>query len=119
MKVFHSNIEQDTKDNTNYRTVVYTTERLQIVYMNIKPLDNIHKEIHKDHDQFIRIESGRGIAIIEGNTYELYDGIGLVIPAGFEHEIINSSIDEEMKLYTIYTPPEHKSNTINEENPDI
>lgn len=119
MKIFHANIEQDTISNTNYRNVVYTTDKLQIVYMNIKPLDNIHKEIHKDHDQFIRIEQGFGIAIIDGNTYDLYDGIAIVIPAGSEHEIINSSIDKDMKLYTIYTPPEHKPNTINTENPDI
>ena len=115
--IFYENIEENTINNDYYRKVVYTG-KMQFVYMNILPLDNIHKEIHLDHDQFIRIESGEGIAIINNKKYKLYDGIGIIIPAGTEHEIINTSDVNNLKLYTIYTPPEHKPNTIQKYNPD-
>ena len=79
-EIFYENIEKNTNDNTAYRKVVYTG-KMQFVYMNIKPMDNIHKEIHNEHDQFIRIENGEGEAILNGKIYKLYDGIGLIIPA--------------------------------------
>jgi mannose-6-phosphate isomerase-like protein (cupin superfamily) len=91
---------------------------MQLVYMSIKPLDDIHKEVHKEHDQFIRVEQGEGNAIINGETYKLYDGIGIMIPAGAIHQIINTSKDKDLKLYTIYSPPEHKPNTLQEDNPE-
>ena len=115
--IFYENIETNTIENTSYRKIVYTG-RMQFVYMSIKPMDNIHKEIHEEHDQFIRVEEGEGNAILNGKTYKLYDGIGLMIPAGIEHQITNTSKDKELKLYTIYSPPEHKSGLIQEENPD-
>ena len=115
--IFYENIETTTIENTAYRKVVYTG-KMQFVYMNIKPLDDIHKEIHEDHDQFIRIEEGEGEAIIDGKSYKLFDGIGLIIPAGKEHQIINTSKDKELKLYSIYSPPEHKDKLVQEENPD-
>jgi len=116
-EVFYENVEKKTIENTAYRKVVYTG-KMQFVYMNIKPLDNIHKEIHVFHDQFIRIEQGEGEAIIDDISYKLSDGIGLIIPAGKEHQIINTSKDKELKLYTIYSPPEHKDRLIQEQNPD-
>jgi mannose-6-phosphate isomerase-like protein (cupin superfamily) len=116
--IFHENIEKNTIKNKNYRNVVYTGKKLQFVYMSLKPLDNIHKEIHKTHDQFIRVESGNGIAIIENKKYKLKDGIGLIIPAGKIHEIKNTSSKKELKLYTIYAPPEHRPNLIVKINPD-
>jgi mannose-6-phosphate isomerase-like protein (cupin superfamily) len=79
--VFHEDIEKNTIKNKNYRKVSYTGKHLQFVYMSIKPLDNIHKEVHKTHDQFIRVEKGEGTAIIEKKKYKLKDGIGLIIPA--------------------------------------
>jgi len=115
--IFYENIEEKTKENKSYRKVVYTG-KLQFVYMSIKPLDTIHKEIHKDHDQFIRIEKGQGRATINGRIYNLYDGIGFIIPAGFQHEILNTSHNEELKLYTIYSPPEHKDGLEQVDNPD-
>lgn len=115
--IFYENIEEKTLGNTAYRKVVFTG-KLQFVYMNIKPLDDIHKEIHAEHDQFIRIEQGNGEANIDGKIYKLYDGIGIIIPAGKEHQIINTSKDKELKLYTIYSPAEHKADLIQEENPD-
>ena len=116
--VFYQNIEKETIENNNYRNVVYTSTNQQFVYMSIKPNDNIKKEIHKDHDQFIRIEKGTGVAIINGKEYKLFDGIGLIIPAGSCHEIKNTSNTENLKLYTIYSPPEHKDGIVQKENPD-
>ena len=115
--IFYEDIETKTQENTAYRKVVYTGKQ-QFVYMSIKPLDDIHKEVHNEHDQFIRIEDGEGTAIINDKTYKLYDGIGLIIPAGATHQIINTSKDKDLKLYTIYSPPEHKSNTLQINNPD-
>jgi mannose-6-phosphate isomerase-like protein (cupin superfamily) len=86
--------------------------------MSIKPNDIIHKEIHKNHDQFIRVEKGKGIAIIENKKYKLYDGIGIIISAGKKHEIKNTSKTEDLKLYTIYAPPEHPPKTIQKNNPN-
>jgi len=116
-QVFYGNIEKQTIQNESYRKVAYTG-KLQFVYMSIKPLDNIHMEVHKDHDQFIRIEKGQGIALINEKEYKLYDGIGLVIPAGFKHMITNTSDKEELKLYTIYSPPEHADKLEQSVNPD-
>ncbi len=116
-KVFYQNVEEETIKNQDYRRVVYTG-KLQFVYMSINPQDNIHLETHPDHDQFFRIEQGEGIAKINGEEFKLYDGIGLVIPAGARHEIMNTSNTDNLKLYTIYSPPEHPPNRINTTNPD-
>jgi len=116
-KPFHMNIEKTTLSNNNYRNVLYTSKNQQIVVMSIKPNDNIHKEIHKDHDQFIRIEKGVGKAIINDVEYQLSDGIALIIPAGTTHEIINTSNTEDLKLYTIYSPPEHADKLVQHDKP--
>jgi mannose-6-phosphate isomerase-like protein (cupin superfamily) len=79
--------------------------------MSLKPKEDIHMEVHKDHDQFIRVEKGTGIAIIEGKKYKLKDGIGIIIPAGSRHQIINNG-KNKLKLYTIYSPPEHPDGLI-------
>jgi mannose-6-phosphate isomerase-like protein (cupin superfamily) len=115
--VFYENIEVNTIKNQNYRKVVYTG-KMQFVYMSLKPLDQIHMEVHPDHDQFLRIEKGNGQAIVNGQEYELYDGIGLIIPAGAQHQIKNTSETEDLKLYSIYTPPEHKPDRLDVNNPD-
>ena len=116
-RIFYENVEKKTKENNSYRKVVYTG-KFQFVYMSIKPLDNINMEIHKDHDQFIRIEQGKGIAIINGEKYDLTDGIGLIIPAGSTHEIKNISENVVLKLYTIYAPSEHADKLEQVDNPD-
>jgi len=116
--IFYANVEQETIANNNYRHVVFTGNNQQFVYMSIKPLDDIHMEVHKDHDQFIRIEKGEGIAILNSIEYKLYDGIGIIIPAGAQHQIINTSKINSLKLYTIYSPPEHKQGLVQESNPD-
>lgn len=115
--IFYEDIEKNTLENENYRKVVYTG-KMQFVYMSIKPLDDIHLEVHDDHDQFFRIEGGTGIAIVNNVEYELKDGIGLIVPAGASHRIINTSDIESLKLYSIYSPPEHPSNRLDVNNPD-
>ena len=115
--VFYENIKEKTIENKYYRQVVYTG-KMQLVYMSLKPLDQIHMEVHPDNDQFFRIEKGNGQAIVNGQVYKLGDGIGLIIPAGAEHQIKNTSETEDLKLSSIYTPPEHKPDRLDVNNPD-
>jgi len=118
MSGFSVNIEDKTLQNANFRHVLYTTPRSQLVIMTLEPGDDIGVEKHEDHDQFIRIEAGFGEAILDGETHILEDGVALVIPAGTEHNIINTSPDERMRLYTLYTPPEHPDGIIHETKAD-
>jgi mannose-6-phosphate isomerase-like protein (cupin superfamily) len=80
--------------------------------MTLKPGEEIGQEKHEGHDQFIRVEAGVGVAILDGEKHALADGTALVIPAGTEHNVINTSQSESMRLYTIYTPPEHPEGTV-------
>lgn len=114
MSGFSINIEDQTLHNENFRHVLYTTPRSQLVVMTLAPGDDIGVEKHADHDQFIRIEAGSGEAILDGETHMLEDGVALVIPAGTEHNIINTSPSDKMRLYTLYTPPEHPDGIIHE-----
>ena len=115
---YSDNIEKLTKDNQDYRRVLYTGPNQQFVLMSIQPKDEIKMEIHEDHDQFIRIEQGEGKAIIGKTEYVLKDDTGLIIPAGMPHQIINTSSTKTMKLYTIYSPKEHPKNLVQTTNPD-
>ncbi len=105
-------IEEKTSNNRNFRTVLFTTSRTQLVVMNLRPQEDIGSEVHHDVDQFIRIETGEGKAVLNGKEYPLKDGSAVVIPAGVEHNIINASAKEDMRLYSIYTPPEHADGTV-------
>jgi len=105
------NIEEKTLANNFFREVLFTTDKSQLVIMALKPGEEIGIEVHPEHDQFIRIESGKGKAIMNGEEHEISDGSAVIIPAGTQHNIINMS-EAAMKLYTIYTPPEHKQGTI-------
>ncbi len=118
LEPFYANVENETLQNSSYRKVLYTGKHQQFVIMSIPPLDDIHMEVHKTHDQFMRIEKGNGVAIINNKKYKLYDGIGLIIPAGAEHQIKNTSDTEDLKLYTIYSPPEHSADREDKKNPD-
>ncbi|WKZ31022.1 MAG: cupin domain-containing protein [Candidatus Dojkabacteria bacterium] len=111
MKGFHSNIEEETKSNSNFRRVLYTAKNSQLVLMSLKPKEEIGMEIHQN-DQFFRIESGEGKCLIDGNEYPLHDGVALVVPAGAEHNVINTSESEDLKLYTIYSPAHHKDGVV-------
>ncbi|HOW60208.1 MAG TPA: cupin domain-containing protein [Candidatus Moranbacteria bacterium] len=108
MKGFCANIEKDTLENENFRKVLYTGKHSQLVLMNLKPKEEIGMEVHEENDQFFRFEKGEGKCIIDGNEYDLKDGVAIVVPAGAQHNIINTSEVEELKLYTIYSPAHHK-----------
>jgi mannose-6-phosphate isomerase-like protein (cupin superfamily) len=112
MKGFFTNIEKDTLENNNFRKVLYTGKHSQLVLMSLKPLEEIGMEVHTDNDQFFRFEKGQGKCIIDGNEYELKDGTCIIVPAGAEHNIINTSDIEDLKLYTIYSPAHHKDGIV-------
>ena len=111
MKGYVTNIEEDTLSNKDFRRVLYTAKHTQLVLMSLRPKEEIGEEIHT-LDQFIRVEAGHGVAILNGVEHRLSDGLAVVIPAGTKHNVINGSPDEEMKLYTLYSPPEHRDGTI-------
>lgn len=111
MEFYVKNIEDDTRENNNFRKVLFTGEFSQLVVMSLLPGEDIGKEVHHDIDQFIRIEEGYGKAILDGSEYEIEDDFAIVVPAGTEHNVINES-DEKMKLYTVYSPAEHKEGTV-------
>lgn len=108
------NIERESVDNTAFRRVLYTAPNLQLVVMTLHPGEEIGMEIHDEGDQFIRVEGGDGEAILNGDRHQLGDGTSVVIPAGVEHNIVNTSSDRPLHLYTIYTPPEHPDGTVHE-----
>lgn len=112
MKGYVDNIEKVTIENTDYRRVLYTGRYSQLVVMNIQPGDEIGNEIH-GLDQFIRIEQGSAEVILNNgkHKYDVKDDWVAVIPAGTWHNVINTG-DEELKLYSIYSPPEHKEGTV-------
>lgn len=112
MKGFNANIEKDTLENNNFRKVLYTGKHSQLVLMSLKPMEEIGMEVHPDNDQFFRFEKGQGKCIIDGNEYALSDGSVIVVPAGAEHNIINVSDSEDLKLYTIYSPAHHKDGIV-------
>jgi mannose-6-phosphate isomerase-like protein (cupin superfamily) len=112
MKGFNANIEKDTLENNNFRKVLYTGKHSQLVLMSLKPMEEIGMEVHPDNDQFFRFESGQGKCIIDGNEYALENGSVIVVPAGAEHNIINVSDSEDLKLYTIYSPAHHKDGIV-------
>ncbi|MCL5407615.1 MAG: cupin domain-containing protein [Patescibacteria group bacterium] len=112
MKGFVSNIEQDTLENNNFRKVLYTGKHSQLVLMSLKPKEEIGMEVHEENDQFFRFEKGEGKCIIDGNESMVQDGSAVVVPAGAEHNIINTSTEEDLKLYTIYSPAHHKDGIV-------
>jgi len=112
MKGFSANIEQDTLANTNFRKVLYTGKNSQLVLMSLLPGEEIGMEVHPDNDQFFRFEKGEGKCLIDGNEYVLADGSAIVVPAGAQHNIINTSATEMLKLYTIYSPAHHKDGVV-------
>ena len=107
MKGYVDNIEKATLENGDFRRVLYTAKNSQLVLMSLKPGEEIGEEIH-NLDQFLRIEKGIGKAVLDGIEHLIEDGSAIVIPAGTKHNIINTSPDAELKLYTIYSPPEHR-----------
>jgi len=114
---FHTALEQDTIDNTDYRRVIYTAENCQLVLMSLKPGEEIGEEVHDEGDQFIRFDGGSGQVIISGKKYSVKDGDAVIIPAGSKHNVINTG-DEDLKLYTVYSPPHHQKDTVHKSKSD-
>lgn len=109
--MFKTNIEKDTLNNNYYRKVLFTTSQMQLVVMSLEPGEDIPLEIH-DGSQFIRVESGRGIAETPSKKVLLNDGVGIVIPPNIKHYIKNTGT-VALKLYSVYAPPEHPHKKIN------
>lgn len=114
MKGFFANIEEETLGNSNYRKVLYTGQYSQLVLMSLAPGEEIGLEIHSENDQFFRFEAGEGLVIIDDNEYQVSDGSAVVVPAGSQHNVVNTSADEPLKLYTIYSPAHHKDGIMKE-----
>ncbi|HQZ91144.1 MAG TPA: cupin domain-containing protein [Thermomicrobiales bacterium] len=105
-------IERKTLENPYFREVLFTAPHLQLVVMTLQPGEDIGQETHDDGDQFFRVEAGEGEALLDGERHPLRDGSIVVIPAGVEHNISNTSASEPLRVYTIYTPPEHPDGTV-------
>lgn len=105
------NIEEATAKNGDYRRVLFTAKHAQLVLMSLKPGEEIGEEVH-DLDQFIRFEAGEGAVILDGTSHSVSDGFAVVIPAGTRHNVINRSKAADLKLYSLYSPPEHKDGIV-------
>jgi mannose-6-phosphate isomerase-like protein (cupin superfamily) len=112
MQGYNINIEEATIKNSNFRQVLYTGKHCQLVLMSLPPKEEIGMEVHTDNDQFFRFESGFGKVIIDGNEYTVTNGSAVVVPAGAQHNVINVSETEDLKLYTIYSPAHHKDKIV-------
>ncbi len=110
MKGYFDNLEKATLENTDFRRVVYTARNSQVVLMSLKAGEEIGEEVH-ELDQFFRFESGEGKVVIDGVEHAVTDGSGVVVPQGAKHNVINTGATD-LKLYTIYSPPEHKDGTV-------
>ena len=111
MHEYQIDIEKATLENTNYRKVLFTGKKLQLVVMSLKPQEDIPKEKHEDTDQFIRVESGNALVSVEGKDHHVKDDDVVIVPAGSTHYVKNTGTTD-LKIYTIYTPPEHAPGTI-------
>jgi len=112
MKGYVGNIEEITEKNTNFRQVLFTGKYCQLVVMSLKPKEEIGMEVHPKVDQFFRIEEGQVKVIIDGEEHSVGDGDAFIVPAGSQHNVINASGNENLKLYTIYSPPNHPEGTV-------
>jgi mannose-6-phosphate isomerase-like protein (cupin superfamily) len=111
------NLEKETLENSTYRKVLFTSHYSQLVLMSLRPHEEIGEEVH-GLDQFLRIEQGSGMVILEGVEHAIGDGSGIVVPAGTRHNVINTSEETDMKLYTVYSPPEHRDGVLEETKAD-
>lgn len=109
---YHADIEELTLANNNFRRVLYTAPHSQLVLMSLLPSEEIGLEVHADVDQFFRFEKGSGKITLEGEETIIGDGDVVIVPAGTNHNVINTSATEPLKLYTIYSPANHPDGTI-------
>jgi mannose-6-phosphate isomerase-like protein (cupin superfamily) len=112
MKGYETALESATLMNVDFRRVLYTGKYSQLVLMCLKPGEEIGSEVHPDRDQFFRFEKGEGVVVIDGSEKHVRDGSGVIVPAGAQHNVINTSKKSELKLYTIYSPPEHQDKVV-------
>src|SRR3972149_37199 len=112
MNGYQGNIEKLTLANNFFRQVLYTGKHAQLVLMSLLPGEEIGLEVHQDVDQFFRFELGSGKVIIDGVEHVVGDGDVVIVPAGSQHNIVNTSADKPLKLYTLYSPPNHPDGTI-------
>jgi len=106
------NIENKTLQNNFFREVLFTGKHTQLVVMSLNPKEEIGMEVHNAVDQFLRVENGVGKVILNGEEHQISDGVAIIVPAGTEHNVINTSESQKLKLYTLYSPPNHKDGTI-------
>ena len=111
MKGYIDDIEKVTEDNGDYRRVLYTGKHLQLVLMALQPGEEIGEEVHEGHDQFFRFEAGNGELHIDGAVHAIGADIGVIVPAGARHNVVNTG-DAPLKLYTLYGPPEHRDGVL-------
>jgi mannose-6-phosphate isomerase-like protein (cupin superfamily) len=110
-------IEQETLDNTTFRTVVFTGEHTQLTVMRLAPGEDIGREVHHDRDQFLRIEQGQArvelgrTADAVDETHDVADDWAIIVPAGVWHNVVNTG-SGELRLYSLYSPPEHPDGTV-------
>lgn len=114
MQGYKDNIEKLTEENDNFRKVLYTGKYSQLVLMSLKPGEEIGMEVHEDTDQFFRFEAGEGKVVIDGNEKMVKDGDAVIVPAGSEHNVLNLSESEDLKMYTIYSPAHHRDGVVHE-----
>ena len=112
MSGYSVDIERATLENEDFRRVLFTGPHAQLVVMRIEPGGEIGLERHDGVDQFIRVEAGEGEAILDGERHALGDGSAVVIPSGTEHNVLNTSRTDPLRLYTVYSPPEHPDGTV-------
>jgi len=112
MDGYHANIEKLTLTNSNFRKVLYTGKYAQLVVMSLAPGEEIGLEVHENVDQFFRFEQGTGNFNRRWEEFGVQEDDVAIVPAGSKHNIINTSQSESLKLYTIYSPPNHPDGTI-------
>ena len=112
MKGYIAALEKETERNSDFRHVVYTGKHSQLVLMSLKPGEEIGEETHRDVDQFFRFERGEGKVIIDGAEHRVKNGDGVIVPAGARHNVVNVSKRMTLRLYTIYSPPEHQDGVV-------
>lgn len=111
-KGFVADIDAETRKNADFRRVLYTGKNAQLVLMRLKPGEEIGEEVHEDVDQFFRFEAGTGAVVIDGARHAVKDGTAVIVPCGARHNVLNTSKTTDLKLYTIYSPPEHMDKVV-------
>lgn len=118
MTGYVDDIEKVTLANTSFRQVLHTGQHAQLVVMSLKPGEDIGLEVHPTTDQFLRVEQGEGKVVMNGEEQPIKNGDAIIVPAGTEHNIINTSSENELKLYTVYSPPHHKDGIVHKTKQD-